>query len=742
MARGGQKKLSIFDFQKDKKAISPRINVVDGGDKHQNMLEAMAPFAKVRIQKNLTPVEIVTATKKTKVLNILMPEWNTYFPPFNVARLTALAKRTGYETNALDLNVKAHNFFHAQDPKPLDYDPWDPARFIIWQNEYHLKLHHIFKDFFLEYVDKIVESAPDVIGFSTYYCNFHPVKFLAEKIRERLPNVRFMIGGPYMQTSSKVVPTLTSSIDGKRLFDFGVIGEGEILYLKILAEVEAGMYFDETRIYSQPEDQRINLNNMPIPDYSDLDFDDYRFPNGILSEFSRGCVAKCTFCDETHFWLYRQRNATDAISEIETLYNSKGTDVVWFIDSLVNGNLKELRGFCKGVQAKGLDIHWTGYARCDGRMDLEYFTDLRDGGCTVLNYGCESASNKVLSDMDKRVTREEMEQNFTDSHKVGIGIMTNWVLSFPTEDQNDFADSATFCYRVKDKSVMTYSWTTGFNLGPISIAGQNFEKFNVSHTGYLGHWMTLDHSFGKPHVLVRSKCFSILIENMKLPTHAAYIKRDELKLEHYSIEFDEDITNYIGYEKFDYDIIKSGKTPWENNLVNQIFSLFRLLWRIRGGFKMSIIFDPEKDAHSFGSHQAGELTAKYDFIIDKQGNWKAELYTEFNQPQYDQPNGVYPFYQHDYNDFDSSGALRARKLAKSEHGMESMPIELKHKQQGAAQALNENADWSFIHEESLTGKWEIPEVDNAKYEIVEPVEISPLSQEVVEVNKDFQHSLI
>ena len=71
-----------------------------------------------------------------------------------------------------------------------------------------------------------------------------------------------------------------------------------------------------------------------------------------------------------------------------------------------------------------------------------------------------------------------------------------------------------------------------------------------------------------------------------------------------------------------------------------------------------------------------------------------------------------------------------------------MPIEIKDQQLLKARELNENEDWSFIHEESLTGKWEIPEVDNAKYEIVEPVEISPLSQEVVEVNKDFQHSLI
>ena len=71
---------------------------------------------------------------------------------------------------------------------------------------------------------------------------------------------------------------------------------------------------------------------------------------------------------------------------------------------MVNGNLKELRAFAKGIVAKGLKIKWTGYARCDGRMDLAYLQDLADSGCIALNYGCESGSQKVLDDIDKGVT--------------------------------------------------------------------------------------------------------------------------------------------------------------------------------------------------------------------------------------------------------------------------------------------------------------------------------------------------
>lgn len=690
---------NIFDFQK-RKAI-PKIKIEDGGDKHVAMLQAIAPYAKQNISKNLTPVEIPEATKNSKVLLILMPEWNTYFPPFNIARLTAISKRAGYETKALDLNVKAHNYFHNLESKPVDYDPWDPGRFFQWQSYYFEQLHDCFEEFFKSFLPEIEKYGPDVVGFTTYYCNFHPVRWFAEQIKERLPKVKLAIGGPYMQTSHK-------KVEEENFFDYGVIGEGEILFLKMLSEVESKMNYDKVQIYSQPDNQRINLNNMPIPDYTDLDFNEYRFPNGILSEFSRGCVAKCTFCDETHFWKYRQRQAVDAIDEIEKLYYSKGTDVVWFIDSLVNGNLNELRAFAKAVVAKDLKIHWTGYARCDGRMDKEYFQDLAASGCTVLNYGCESASNSVLEHMDKRVTVEEMERNFIDGHEVGVSAMTNWIIGYPTETPQDFADSLTFLNRMKNYSMVTIANAAGFNLGPNSIMGQNFNRFNVSNIGYCNHWITCDFSFGKPHVLTRSKEFSIFLQNILLPDNVAFVDRKDLPVNHYSIEYDEDHLDLeLDYEKFDYNIIKTGISKWADNLVNEAFVLFRLLWKIRGGYTMTLKFDKELDLKEFGEANAGEYISNHFFKIDFDGNWEYKVSAEWDPPKYDWENEVWPWYYHDYSDFDNSAALRARRLAKSEFGMGKRTEESRQKLLDQAHFLNErDGDLSFQFEWSGEGKWE------------------------------------
>lgn len=690
---------SIFDYQAEK--ATPKIKIEDGGDKHVAMLQAIAPFAKPNISKNLTPVEIPhKSTKNTKVVMILMPEWNEYFPPFALGRLTALAKRAGYRTKAFDLNIKAHNYFHSLDPKPLDFDPWDPGRFFHWQNHYMESLHPIFEDLWFEYLEQIVEFEPNFVGFTAYYCNYGPVRWMAEEIKKRLPNVKLGIGGPYMQTSHM-------KIEEENFFDYGVIGEGEILFLKMLAEAENGKTHDKVQILSQPEEQRINLNNMPVPNYDDMDFNDYRFPNGILAEFSRGCVAKCTFCDETHFWKYRQRQAVDAIDEIEHLYYSKGTDVIWFIDSLVNGNLNELRAFAKAIVAKELKLHWTGYARCDGRMDLEYYKDLAASGCTMLNYGCETASDKVLQDMDKRVTRAEMEQNFKDGHEAGVATMTNWILGYPTETPNDICDSMTFLYRIKDMSLVTISHSAGFVLGPNSIVGQNFERFDLAHVAYCNHWINLDYSFGKGHILTRSKMFSLWLQQMKLPDNVAYLNRHNLPIEHYTIEYDdENIEEPLHYETFDYNIIDTGISKWADNMINELFVGFRLLWRARGGYKLNVKFNPEIDLKEFGDTVAGEYTCDATFTIDYKGSWTLDIDAEWVQPIWDEVGGKWTFSYHDFSQYENNAAMRARKLARSKYGMERMSEEDQKYWQQQAHDLNTELDLSFKYTDRISGKWQ------------------------------------
>jgi anaerobic magnesium-protoporphyrin IX monomethyl ester cyclase len=694
-------------YEHRKESVKPRPVGTNPDDKHIAMMLAIAPFAKNKVQSNVTDVEFIPSTKKTKLMLILLPEWSPNFPPFNVARLAAVSKKAGYDTKCLDLNIKIHNesrkWIHEGK---LDFDPFDGAREWKWlKANYYTDLHPLIEPFVKQYIQQIVDFKPDVIGFTMYYCNEEPVLWMAQEIKKVLPDVKIMLGGPNVALRTwQIVNEYPQGV-----FDYAVNGEGELILLQILNEIERGVKHDTVQILAQPEEQRLNINNLPLPDYTDFDFNEYVFPNGINTEFSRGCVAKCTFCEETHFWKYRQRNATDAISEIEHLYYTRGTDVIWFIDSLVNGNLNELRAFCKAVVAKEMELHWTGYCRCDGRMDLEYYKDLKAAGCEMLNYGIESGSQKVLNDMAKGVTIEEMEQNFESGKIVGISAFTNWIVGFPTEDYQDFADSLTFIWRNRNQNVLVIAAGFGFGLGMNTVAGQNPERYDLQPFEYMGSWVTNDWRLTKLHVLNRVKSFAVFLQQLITEKHIHIPHRPDLPKDHYTIRFhNPQLQKEIQYEKFDYTIIKPNINPLADTLVNEMFVLFRMIWRIRGGFDMEIKYDEDLDMKEFGIRNAAPYWANHSFTINRDGVWSAKFKFKFKQPRHEDLKMQIPFKFLDFSHNNLNASKRARKIAKPRWGENGRTSEEFQEMMALQDKLNAEIDYSFEYEWEGTGKWEDP----------------------------------
>jgi len=637
--------------------------------RHRSMMEAIKPFAKATVQKNLTPVYVDYKTRNTKLVLVLCPEWAPQFPPFNLARLSGVAKTAGYETHIMDLNVRAYNEYRNnwRPNKLLPFRLWDPSASWHWLGDTYMKdIHPLLEPILENAVQEILAMNPQIVGFSIYYISEEPTKWMCARLKELAPHIKIAVGGSNVQKSWFNI---------FNFYDYVVNGEGEQALLNILEEVENGVHHDKPQYISQPEDQRININGLPMPDYESIDFSQYEIPNGVNSEISRGCTAKCTFCEETHFWKYRQRQAVDLITEVEWLYYNKGVDIIWFIDSLVNGNLKELRAFCLAVAAKDLKIHWTGYSRCDGRMDLEYFKDLKAGGCIMLNYGIESGSQKVLDDMAKGVTIAEMEQNFIDGKKVGVFAATNWIVGFPTEDFQDFADSMTFLWRMRNENINNVGAGVGYGLGPETIVGQNPHKFNVSWHKYQNHWITQDFTKGGTHVMHRVKTFHMFLDLMKGCTDIpfGYPVRDNLVKEHYKIKLDDpSLLRDVDYEKFDYRIINPKISPFADTLVNEMWPFFRMLWKARGGYAAEVYFNPEIDLKEFGNQYGpGMLTAVYKFTINHDGQWDADFSYDFKQVPNPYDNRLPrpwgrkgPFYAQDYSRMMSNTAVRARRLAK------------------------------------------------------------------------------
>jgi len=582
------------------------------------MTRVMADYARTKPQKNLTPIVIDPATRQTHLALAIAPAWGVLFPPYNLARLTAVARSAGYKTSVFDVNVKTYKQLSGK----LDFNAWDANREWMWIGRWYFKeLRTHVEPVLEEYVKRIVQARPDIVGFSMYYTNEQATNWMAIQIRRQLPNVRIIVGGPQASEMNLI---------STNFYDHIVHGEGEQVLLDVLHHIEQHEPIG-SKILSRNITSRLDLDSLPFPDYSDYDMSDYVHPGGMSAEISRGCIAKCVFCTEVHFWKYRGRLSNNLLNEIQHQHDTYGLDFVWFIDSLVNGNLNELRAFCLGVVERGLQITWQGYARCDGRMDLEYFRDLRKSGCIQLSYGIESGSQTVLDAMKKEITLDEIEHNLRDAALVGIEAHTNWIIGFPNEDAQAFADTLVLVWRIRNYNIQTISDGLSLMLSPGAEITDNLANFNIPVPEFLNAWTTADFKNTKVHRLIRQKTFNIFLQNLNSQRHIFGFDRLRLK-ETYTINYDRDnVQETMSREVFDYNIIQTDLGDFANSVMNEIWPLLRSLWRGLGAYTISIAFDPELDLMEFGDRLGCEYTADHQFSIDGNGNWTAQHNYKFLQ---------------------------------------------------------------------------------------------------------------
>jgi len=336
------------------------------------------------------------------------------------------------------------------------------------------------------------------------------------------------------------------------------------------------------------------------------------------------------------------------IEEIEIAYRTKGIRAVWFIDSLLNGNLKELENFANELVARNIQVAWTGYSRIDGKMDRDFWRLLKKSGASGFAFGVESGSQKVLDLMKKNCKVEHIEQNFRDLYEIeSINNFATWFTGFPGEELTDLAQTMTLMWRLRNSGMGGQSsGTCGLGHGtPLDLER---ERFGVATKEWSWGWCTQDMRNTVFHRFVRFKSANILLEQFRKHRvnrwYNAHRQYPDLENQ-YTLEYDSaNWAELIPWEKdFDYEIIKVNINPVANTLVNEIWPLLRVLWLAMGPYKFTLSFEPERDLREFGYlryPRGGEhrYWADYQFEISAEGNWSANFDIKLQADPYnDQP---------------------------------------------------------------------------------------------------------
>jgi radical SAM superfamily enzyme YgiQ (UPF0313 family) len=131
------------------------------------------------------------------------------------------------------------------------------------------------------------------------------------------------------------------------------------------------------------------------------------------------------------------------VEEIKLLYEEYEIKRVNIFDDLFTLNKKRVFDFCAKLKEQRLDIEWTCLSRVD-TVDEEMLRTMAESGCTGIQYGVESGSNKILKLIGKAYTRETAENTIRKSLRYMRTVVANFIWGFPFETMEDFFQTIFF----------------------------------------------------------------------------------------------------------------------------------------------------------------------------------------------------------------------------------------------------------------------------------------------------------
>ncbi|MBI5526040.1 MAG: B12-binding domain-containing radical SAM protein [Deltaproteobacteria bacterium] len=295
------------------------------------------------------------------------------------------------------------------------------------------------KDEILPWIDK---HDFDIAGISAFSSQFNSVKLIAEHIKKthRTPVI---VGGAL----STYQPQLTLKNTD---VDVCVIGDGEISGIEVLDHFDEldrvkGIAFRKRGevFFTQPQDKFVSLDDLPMPDFSLFEMDKYLsegrpFAGGLAAKdrsirfiTSRGCPYSCHFCSKSAR-TYRAMSPSKVHNMAAFFKNEFKIGEISFGDELFLASKSRFRELAP--QLKSLGLKWGSQARVN-IVDKEFLDLIKWSGCEGLGYGIETGSQKILDNMNKGITVEQIVNAMAYTKKLKIPMKVQLIFGYPGEDE-------------------------------------------------------------------------------------------------------------------------------------------------------------------------------------------------------------------------------------------------------------------------------------------------------------------
>lgn len=378
---------------------------------------------------------------------------------------------------------------------------------------------------------------------------------IAQLIRRYKPHARLIIGGPHVtlvhsafkkETLESHHGRATKAMDQiLKLFDVAVVGDGEEAIFEALSENPLKIIDANDRSSRLFLDNQ-RLESLPYPARHLVDMKSYHYwiegkpSTSLIAQL--GCPFECGFCggrQSSMLRVIRTRSSQNIVQEIRHLYLTYGYTGFMFYDDELNVNPKmvELMNQIADLQTElGAEFRLRGFVKAELFTDRQAEAMVRAGFRWLLT-GFESGSHRILTNINKKATRDQNTRAVHIAKKHGLKVKALMSVGHPGESNSTILETHDWLLEVKPDDfdvtiITTYPGTPYYDFAKRHPAKENIWVYTYEKTGDKLYSLEVDYNEvsdyykGDPDGGYRAYVYTDHLSSEDLVTLRDFVERD------------------------------------------------------------------------------------------------------------------------------------------------------------------------------------------------------------------------
>lgn len=278
---------------------------------------------------------------------------------------------------------------------------------------------------------------------------FDEVRELAETVRRNFKGPLILGGSGFSVAPQGWMRRLEA--------DCGVIGEGEQVFLQVLARLEAGRSLEGINgviTASQgngsaglPCAKAVErLGELPLPAHELCGYARYVKRGGFVGiQTKRGCPFRCVYCiyPQLEGRRYRLRPPEAVVEEIEIVATRAKMRHFFFVDSVFNDPRSHALAICTALSRRRLPVRWEAFCNPVG-FNAELARAMAQSGCAGVEFGLDVATPRMLDALGKPFGQEETRIALQAARDAGLPFAIYLLFGGPGETWADVEETQAF----------------------------------------------------------------------------------------------------------------------------------------------------------------------------------------------------------------------------------------------------------------------------------------------------------